>query len=449
MNGMTERSTGHGTTRLNVAVSPPLELWGGVECTVVRVGSGWRDQVVETGHADRPGDLELVAGAGIRTLRYPVLWERVSPDQPDQADWGWHDARLRRIRELGMSPIVGLVHHGGGPSYTDLLDPGFAVGLAAHAAQAAARFPWVTAWTPVNEPLTTARFCGLYGHWHPFHQDEASTLRMLVTQCRGILLSMRAIRAVIPEARLVQTEDIGRVFSTPDLAGQAEYENGRRWLSLDLLCGDVDRSHPWWDRLIETGVAPNELDEFRGRDAAPDLIGVNHYVTSDRFLDHRIGLYPPGLCGGNLHSRYADTEAARMDLPSDATGWAARLTEVWARYRRPLAITEVHLGDQPYEQVRWLMEAWAAAMSLRRAGVDLRAVTVWAMFGLTDWDSMLRDRRGHYEPGAWDARDDPPRPTLLAEAAAALARHGTFAHPCLDTPGWWRRDDRFLPSARA
>jgi dTDP-4-dehydrorhamnose reductase len=425
-----------------------LELWGGVECSVVRVGEGWRDQVVETGHHERPGDLDLIVAAGIRTLRYPVLWERVAPDRPDRCDWRWHDERLGRLRELGISPIVGLVHHGSGPRYTDLLDPGFARGLAAHAARAAARYPWVKSWTPVNEPLTTARFSGLYGHWHPYHRDEGSMLRMLVIQCRAVLLSMRAIRAAIPGACLVQTEDIGRVFSTARLAYQAEDENERRWLSLDLLCGRVDRAHPWWPRLLAAGVRRGGLEEFWGGEAAPDVIGINRYVTSDRFLDHRTSLYPPRLRGGNGRDRYADTEAARMDLPAAATGWAARLEEVWKRYSRPLAITEAHLGDEPEEQVRWLAEAWDAALALRRAGADVRAVTVWALFGLVDWDSMLCHSRGRYEPGAWDVRHAPPRPTLLAEAASALAQGSSFAHPCLREPGWWCRDDRLRAAAR-
>ena len=36
---------------------PALELWGGVECTVNRVGDRYHDQLERTGHADRPDDL--------------------------------------------------------------------------------------------------------------------------------------------------------------------------------------------------------------------------------------------------------------------------------------------------------------------------------------------------------------------------------------------------------
>lgn len=420
----------------------PPELWGGVECSVVRVGAGWRDQVAETGHHRRAADLDRLAAAGIRTLRYPVLWERVATQ-----GWDWQDARMARLQRLGITPIAGLVHHGSGPAGTDLLDDGFATGLAAHAAAAAARYPWVTHWTPVNEPLTTARFSGLYGHWHPGHRNEDAMLRMLAVQCDAILQSVRAIRAHIPHARFVHTEDLGRVFATPRMQDQADYENGRRWLSLDLLCGRVGREHPWRPRLLAAGVSPALLDALRTAEAAPDLIGVNHYATSDRFLDHRTALYPPHLHGGNGRVAYADTEAARMDLPESCTGWLPRLWEVWDRYRRPMAITEAHLGDNPAEQVRWLMEAWDAATVLRVAGVDVRAVTAWALFGLVDWHCMLRDVHGRMEPGAWDARHDPPQPTLLAHAVAALATHGAFDHPCLDTPGWWRCPDRFHPAA--
>src|SRR3546814_15893585 len=38
-----------------------------------------------------------------------------------------------------------------------------------------------------------------------------------------------------------------------------------------------------------------------------------------------------------------------------------------------------------------------------------------------------------------------PRATLVARAATALARDGGFDHPLLDTPGWWRRPERFYP----
>ncbi len=427
----------------------PPEVWGGPECSVVRVGDEWRDQVCETGHHARgAGDIDLLAGLGVRTVRYPVLWERTC--ERFSGGWEWHDRQLHALQQRGIGVVAGLMHHGSGPPGTDLLDPALPEKLAEHAGKVAERYPFIHLWTAVNEPQTTARFSCLYGHWFPHLRDGDAFLRALVNQCRAVLQAGRAVRAHSPNARVLQTEDIGRVFATRPLLAQARYENARRWLSLDLLCGRVDRAHPWRVAIEAAGVPARHLDELATGEAAPDVIGVNHYVTSDRFLDHRSALYPPHLRGGNGQVSYADTEAVRADMGVSVTGWEPRLREVWARYRRPMVLSEVHLGcDDPAESVRWLMEAWRAARKLRSENIPVDAVTAWALFGLVDWDTMLRQRRGRFEAGALDPRHGPPRSTLLATAIAALAREGEFSDPCLSEPGWWRRNDRVPAALRA
>jgi dTDP-4-dehydrorhamnose reductase len=204
-----------------------LELWGGPECTVNRVGDRFTDQFSLSGHEHRADDIDRFASLGITALRYPLLWERV-----ERIGWEWHDERMARISALGMRPIAGLIHHGSGPAHTALTDDsGFAAGLAAQAAEAARRYPHVRDWTPVNEPLTTARFSALYGLWFPHAQDEAAFYRALLNQIDATRLSMRQIRRIIPGARLVQTEDLGRTFATSTLARQARHDNLRRWLT--------------------------------------------------------------------------------------------------------------------------------------------------------------------------------------------------------------------------
>ncbi|WP_438015297.1 family 1 glycosylhydrolase [Sorangium sp. So ce315] len=421
--------------------APALEIWGGVECTVNRVGDVYHDQIERSGHARRLDDLDRFAELGIRALRYPVLWERTAPD--GRARFAWADARLGRLRELGVRPIVGLVHHGSGPPGTSLLDPSFVEGLARFARAVAERYPWVEDYTPVNEPLTTARFSGLYGHWYPHGQDGRAFLRALLTQCRAIATAMRAVREVNPRARLVQTEDLGKTFSTPLLAYQAEHENLRRWLSLDLLLGRVDRDHPFYPQLLEWGASPGEIEAFVASPCPPDLLGINHYITSERFIDERLERYPSWFHGGNDRHAYADVEAVRV-AAGGVGGHLARLLEVWERYRRPVAITEVHLGGSREEQLRWLAEAHSAAVAARAAGADVRAVTAWALLGSFDWDSLVVRDRGRYEPGVFDVRGRAPRPTALAGLVRALARGEPFDHPVLATPGWWRRPERLL-----
>ncbi|WP_280156060.1 SDR family oxidoreductase [Piscinibacter sp. XHJ-5] len=420
-----------------------LELWAGPECTVNRVRDVVRDQLEETGFAQRLDDLDRLASLGIRTLRFPLLWERTAADGLQHHDWRWADARLARMRELGMSCIAGLLHHGSGPMSTHLLDPAFASHLAHYAGCVARRYPQLDAYTPVNEPLTTARFGGLYGVWHPHRADDRSFVRAVLNQVQATVSAMRAIRAVQPAARLVQTDDLGYTRAVPRLQYQADFENERRWLAFDLLEGRVDRRHRLWRYLRRHGASEAELVALVDAPCPPDVIGINCYVTSERFLDNRLRHYPARLHGGNRRHRYVDVETVRVH-GSQTGGFDARLLEAWQRYRRPLALTEVHLGCTREEQMRWLHQAWQAAHRVRAEGADIRAVTAWAAFGTVDWDSLVTQRSGRYEAGLWDVRGGAPRRTALAQLATQLAQGKEPDHPVLAGSGWWQRRIRHL-----
>jgi dTDP-4-dehydrorhamnose reductase len=417
-----------------------LELWAGPECTVSRVGDTWRDQSVANGFDARPDDILRIASLGAKRLRFPVLWERTSP-QPGVFQWTWADTHIAHIRELGLGVIAGLLHHGSGPAHTHLLDPNFPVKLAAYARAVAQRYPHIDAWTPVNEPVTTARFSALYGHWYPHARDCRSFARALLNQVRGSVLAMRAIREVHPGALLVQTDDLGFTDSTPALRYQAEFDNERRWLGFDLLCGRVDARHPMRHFLRNHGASEQELQALVDAPCPPDIVGINSYVTSERFLDERVHLYPEHLRGGNGRHAYADIELARVHGRSIG-GFRERLREAAQRYRLPLAITEVHLGCTRDEQLRWLHQAWLAAEEARAQGQDVRAVTAWAIFGAHDWDSLLTRVDGSYEPGLWDVSASTPRPTALVTLARELAHGERPSSPVLDGPGWWQRELR-------
>ncbi len=432
-------------TRLpgSTSKSTPVEVWAGHECTVNRVGERFFDQNERTGHAQRLTDLDLFTQLGIKTVRYPILWERTAPDGLAAADWSWADERLGRLRKLGIRPIVGLVHHGSGPRSTSLVDPLFPEKLAQYARAVAERYPWVDAYTPVNEPLTTARFSGLYGLWYPHGRDNTTLLRALVNQCKAVALAMREIRAVNPNAELVQTDDLGKTWSTPLLAYQADLENHRRWLTFDLLCGRVDEQHPLWAYFRNAGIEARELHWFLEQPCPPDIIGINHYLSSERFLDEHIERYNGTPVGGNGRHSYVDVLAARVRL-AGADGPGALLHETWQRYQLPIAVTEAHNGCTREEQLRWLADVWHAAQSLRLEGVDLRAVTVWSLLGCYDWSNLVTRDAGHYEPGVFDLRSPQPRPTAIAAMARTLATEGTADHPTLHGPGWWRRPERLI-----
>ena len=411
-------------------------MWAGIECTVNRVGDQYFDQVARTGHDRRLGDLDLIAGLGVRTVRYPVLWERTAPGELADADWSWPDERMDELRALELEPIVGLVHHGSGPIHTSLVDPAFPDLLADYARAVAQRYPWVTAFTPINEPLTTARFSGLYGLWYPHGTDDTTFVRALLGECKATVLAMRAIREVTPGALLYTTEDLGRTRASPELQYQADFENERRWLANELIAGRVGPAHAMYRWLIAAGASTRELGWLRDHPCVPDLVGCNYYVTSERYLDADLAAWPPHTHGGNGRDRYADIEAVRAGC---FAGVETLLTEAWNRLRLPLAITEAHLGCTREQQLRWLRSIHGGATRARSRGADIRAITAWSMFGAFDWHCLVSREEGIYEPGVFDIRGPAPRATALAELVRALATDSTPEHPALAGSGWWER----------
>ena len=414
-----------------------LALWGGLECTVNRVGDLYQDQVKRSGHHDRPEDLDLIADLGISALRYPMLWERAAPNHPDEIDWSWTDDRLNRLRQLGLRPIAGLVHHGCGPQYATYDQPAFEHELARYAGRVAERYPWVDAYTPINEPLTTARFGGLYGHWYPHGKSRRTFVDILLRECRATVRAMAEIRKIRPDAQLVQTDDLGKTHSTPTLSYQAELENERRWLSWDLLCGRIIPHHPLWDYLRQSGASERDLWFHVEHPCPPSIMGINHYITSERYLDENFRAYPARTQGGNGRHRYADTEMVRA-LPEKRTGLGGLLLEAWERYGLPIVITEAHLGDTEDEQRRWLGEIWQQAQWAKDSGADVQAVTLWALLGLYDWHCLLTRQENLHEPGVFNLSSGQPEPTSLTTMVKRLAAGESIESLVPPGPGWWQ-----------
>lgn len=419
----------------------PLEVWGGIECTINRVHNQYLDQLEYAGHYSRPSDIELIGSLGIKMLRYPVLWEKHEPKEGQPIDWSFVETNLKRLLDFNITPIAGLVHHGSGPEYVNFFDGSFERGLTAYARKVALKFPWLEYYTPINEPLTTARFCGLYGHWYPHKTDDYSFFKILLSECKATVMAMKAIREVNPAAKLVQTDDLGKCHSTPLLKYQADYENERRWLSYELLCGKLTPAKPMWKHLLSAGITEEELYYFLDNNCTPHVCGFNYYLTSERYLDEDLGKYPEQYHGGNGNHRYADIETVLVHLDT-ATGPYTLLKEAWERLHLPLAITECHLHSPREEQLRWFNEMWKTLNRLKADGIDIRAITAWALFGLYGWNTLVTEPWGTYEPGVFSLRSGTPRPTALAKFIQKLCRNHDYYHPVLEADGWWKRPNR-------
>ncbi|HEX8277448.1 MAG TPA: hypothetical protein VF540_02090, partial [Segetibacter sp.] len=62
-----------------------IEIWGGIECSLNRVNDRYRDQLDLSGHYIRgSADINRFVDLGIKTLRYPIVWEKHEPKKSIQ-----------------------------------------------------------------------------------------------------------------------------------------------------------------------------------------------------------------------------------------------------------------------------------------------------------------------------------------------------------------------------
>src|SRR5882672_7175716 len=128
------------------------------------------DEYELTGHYRHwRGDLALMRELGVGTARYGIPWHRVNP-AAGRWRWEWADRPLERMLELGIDPIVDLVHYGTPRWITGgFLHPDFPARMAEYAGRVAERFKGRVHWyTPLNEPRIAAWYCGKLGWWPPY-----------------------------------------------------------------------------------------------------------------------------------------------------------------------------------------------------------------------------------------------------------------------------------------
>lgn len=316
-------------------------------------------------------DLVALRDLGATALRYGVNWPTVHL-APGVFDWSVLDEVLPfAAGELGLTVIADLVHYGTPRWVTgSFADARYPDAIAEFATAFAARFrESVTHFTPLNEPVTTASFCGLRGVWPPALTGWEGWVAVAVPIAVGMARTVRAIRAVHPTAVIVHVE-AATIVSTHDgdLVEHAELLRAVGWLPTDLLMGRVGDGHPMWEWLIEHGASRADLLSLLEESVDPDIIGVNYY---------------PDLTPRRLE--LVDGHTMQVSFDDGVSGLREAVLAFASRYRLPLAITETSIEGDDGARESWLRQSAAEVQRLVEEGVDLRGYTWWPVFDFVDW----------------------------------------------------------------
>jgi dTDP-4-dehydrorhamnose reductase len=91
---------------------------------------------------------------------------------------------------------------------------------------------------------------------------------------------------------------------------------------------------------------------------------------------------------------------------------------------------------------------WTTLNQLKSEGVEIKAITAWALFGLYGWNKLCTKPYGDYEPGVFNLSSGVARPTALARYIKELTSKQQCQHPVLQADGWWKRNDRLMYSPK-
>lgn len=377
------------------------------------------DEYALTGHYDRwRSDLDLVSELGVRAMRYGVPWHRVNPAR-NTWDFSWIDGPLERLLELGVHPIVDLVHYGA-PAWLDgaFTNPDYSRCVAEYAARVAERYRGrIFSYTPLNEPRITAWYCGRLGLWPPYARGAAGFAKVMIAICHGIVETERALHDVDPEIVCVPADATDLYETTePALTREVELRQSLVFLALDLTMGRLGPDDARHARLRELGVTARALDWFGENAVTPRVIGLNLYpMFSHKVLRRR---------GGRL----------RVAMPYAGAELLEKLVALYyERYGVPLLITETASRGSIGRRRAWLSDSVDAVARARSRGLPIVGYTWWPMFALVRWGYLA----GRLPPaayleqmGLWDLEPEAGGglrrvPTALVDDYRTLASGGS------------------------
>jgi beta-glucosidase len=412
-------------------------IWAvGIEDTAIgetiRDSGRTLDEYELTEHYTRwRSDLDLVVDTGATAIRYGIPWYRVNPER-DVWDWDWVDEVLAyAVDEAGLVVIADLVHYGtplwlaGG-----FTDPEYPEAVATFAGRFAERYrDRVHHYTPLNEPLVTASFCGERAVWPPYETGDRGWARVVVNIAAGIQQSIVAIRAAHPEAGIVHVE-AALVWSTldPALTDRVESNGQRNHLPTDLVTGRVDVQHPLHSWLLALGIPMAQLAAICDNAQQPDVIGVNYY---------------PALSCREVAVQ--DGELVSIAIDGGVDGLEQCLRDFHETYGVPVLLSETGVDGVAAEHEQWLVESVEAIGEMRRCGLPVVGFTWWPLFDFVDWswasggrvieEFFMRDSEGRAQPVHPHSRDSTDVTDYLRSMglyrikrdASGLSRHSTQA----------------------
>jgi beta-glucosidase/6-phospho-beta-glucosidase/beta-galactosidase len=366
----------------------------GIECSYPTIENGKlrRDQMEECGHYENwKTDFQLVTDLGLKVLRYGLPYYKIHL-APNKYDWSFADEAMNEIKNLGIVPILDLLHFGLPGWLGNFQNPEFPIHFGDYAEAVAKRYPWVRFYTPINEIYVTARMSAKDGLWNEQLKSDKAFVTAIKHLVAASTLATHGIARQRPDAVIVQSESaeyIHEAYASP--SPEIALINKLRFVALDLLYAyppDADVCL----YLFDNGLTREEYEwKMRGEPPGYQIMGNDYY-------------------GRNEHILFSDNTRISGE---DVLGWYQVTKKYYQRYKKPVMHTETNVFDA-HMAPSWIWKQWINVLRMRDDGVPVLGFTWYSLHDQIDWDIGLAEKRGNICPcGLYDLNRK-PRPVADA-----------------------------------
>lgn len=331
----------------------PTFFISGFECsTFLWKDKNRRNLIAETQH-DRfaAQDYEQLRHLGIAVSREGIPWPMV--DNNGVYNFSSIDPMIEAMYQHKILPVWDLCHYGYPNDidpFTDAFTERFVAYCKAAATYVSNKMHGPYFFTPINE-ITFFSFCG--GEWGwvaPYKNTKEDRFRFRLALCKAAIAGIKAIRQILPNARMVNIDPLVQVVAPLDRPDQQQAAWHETYvdtlLAWDILYG---KEHP------ELGGAPEILD----------IVGANNYSF------------------GQMEYREHGPHQA---LPPDdhrIKPLCELLHTVWERYKRPMIIGETSGMNEGRED--WLRDVMDESLAAVDSGIELHGVCLFPAVDMPDW----------------------------------------------------------------
>lgn len=297
-------------------------------------------------------DFKLIKELNLNSYRFGIEWSRI---QPNDGEWNqeaieYYKTYLKELKKSGIEPMLNIWHwtlpvwfseKGGFEKRANL------VYWKEYINKIANEFsPYVRNIITLNEPNVYASHSYVLGWWPPQQTNWYKALNVYLNLASAHKMAYK----ILKQKKL--SLNIG-------IAQQLANIQAKRPHNI------LDQMMTKWMRYFWNWWFYNRISKYQ------DFVGFNYYFTD----------------------YYKVSKRANPELPTNDLGWYMEpegvyplLLRVWARYRKPIIITENGVADSKDQYRRWWIEETIIAMEKALSeGVQLVGYYHWSLLDNFEW----------------------------------------------------------------